>query len=293
MLSAAKCPKILRIRAAVRGLRSEAGRERLPEPRERPLDDFTRKLVRLGVCLWFVLLPLASLAQAAKEPTPPPAKAEPRPAPSTSPAPGPAPKTKEPAGQGDGARFRVRLRELEQRVEELKEQIRRSHTRLSLLSETVLSGGQSGGRLEIRFENELSAAWHIVEITVVFDGAVQYKRSDESGLISSQKSTPIFSGAVPAGDHTVQVLLKLRGHGFGIFSYLRGIEATVRQDHSFSLTSGQDIEVIAIGWESGGPTTPAEKRPDVRFHEVIKERQRSKARSVAPTTESGGSGGKR
>jgi hypothetical protein len=180
----------------------------------------------------------------------------------------------------DGTEFRVRVRELEQKVEQLKEQIRQSHARLSLLSDTILAGGQGGGRVHIRFENELSAAWHIVEITVVFDGAVQYKKSDESGALSAQKVTPIFSGAVPAGDHTLQVLIKLRGHGFGVFSYLRGIEASVRHDHSFSLTQGQDVEVVAVAWEKGGPTTPAEKRPDVRFHEVLHKASDKKAPAV-------------
>lgn len=187
----------------------------------------------------------------------------------------------------DGTEFRVRLRELEQKVEELKEQIRQSHARLSLLSDTILAGGQGGGRVHIRFENELSAAWHIVEITVVFDGAVQYKKSDESGALSAQKMTPIFSGAVPAGDHTLQVLIKLRGHGFGVFSYLRGIEASVRHDHSFSLTQGQDVEVVAVAWEQGGPTTPAEKRPDVRFHEVLHKASDGKAPAPARSRKKG------
>ena len=40
----------------------------------------------------------------------------------------------------DGATYSVRLRDLEARVDELKDQIRRSHTRLALLSDTILSG---------------------------------------------------------------------------------------------------------------------------------------------------------
>jgi len=201
-----------------------------------------------------------------------------------------APEAAPPSGGApavDGAEYRIRLRELEQKVEALKEQIRQSHARLSLLSDTILAGGQGGGRVNIRFENELSAAWHIVEITVVFDGAVQYKKSDDSGALSAQKKTPIFSGAVPAGDHTVQVLIKLRGHGFGVFSYLRGIEANVRHDHSFTLTAGQDIEVVAVAWEQGGPTTPAEKRPDVRFHEVLHKAAGQKATVPARSRKKG------
>ena len=41
----------------------------------------------------------------------------------------------------DGSTYAVRLRDLEQHIDELKEQIRRSHTRLSLLSDTILNGG--------------------------------------------------------------------------------------------------------------------------------------------------------
>ncbi len=51
----------------------------------------------------------------------------------------------------DGATYSVRLRDLEARVDELKDQIRRSHTRLALLSDTILSGGAAGSRAEVTF----------------------------------------------------------------------------------------------------------------------------------------------
>ena len=61
-----------------------------------------------------------------------------------------APATGAPAvpipAQADGATYSVRLRDLEARVDELKDQIRRSHTRLSLLADTILTGGPSGSR---------------------------------------------------------------------------------------------------------------------------------------------------
>jgi hypothetical protein len=165
----------------------------------------------------------------------------------------------------DGATYRVRLRDLEQRVDELKEQIRRSHTRLSLLSDTILAGASGGARAEIEFVNDLSGAWHLVEAVFVLDGAVQYKKTDDTGVLAKQRSIPIFSGSVPVGDHTLQVLLKLRGHGFGVFSYLRGIEASLKSDHSFTLTDGKVLELRVTAWEQGGPTTPVEEQPDIRF----------------------------
>jgi len=170
----------------------------------------------------------------------------------------------------DGATYRVRLRDLEQRVDELKEKIRQSHTRLSLLSDTVLSGAVGGARAEVVLENDLSGAWRLIEAVVVLDGAVQFKKTDDTGVLAAQKTIPIFTGSIPSGDHVLQVMLKLRGHGFGVFSYLRGIEATVRNDYAFTLNDGKMIELRAIAWEQGGPTTPVEEQPTVRFVENIR-----------------------
>ncbi len=170
----------------------------------------------------------------------------------------------------DGATYRVRLRDLEQKVDELKEQIRRSHTRLSLLSDTILSGASGGARAEIEFINDLSGAWHVVEAIFVLDGAVQYKKTDDTGVLAKQREIPIFSGSVPTGDHTLQVMLKLRGHGFGVFSYLRGMEASVRADHSFTLTDGKVLALKVTAWEQGGPTTPVEEQPAIRFQPTVR-----------------------
>lgn len=195
----------------------------------------------------------------------------------------------------DGATYRVRLRDLEQRVDELKEQIRRSHTRLSLLSDTILSGGSGGARAEIEFVNDLSGAWHLVEAIFVMDGAVQYKKTDDTGVLAEQKTIPIFSGSVPTGDHTLQVMLKLRGHGFGVFSYLRGIEASLKADHSFTLTDGKVLELRATAWEQGGPTTPVEEQPDVRFNQTIRNAgdapKPMPAKSASPKADASGTAG--
>jgi hypothetical protein len=162
------------------------------------------------------------------------------------------------------------MRELAQRVDELKEQIRRSHTRLSLLSDTILSGGVGGARAEIRFVNDLSSAFRMTRALFVLDGAVQYNKQDDSGRLSEQREIPIFNGSIPPGDHTLQVLISLQGHGYGVFSYLRGYHFEVKSSHSFTVTEGKTIELEAIAWEKGGVTTPLEERPDVRYVERIR-----------------------
>jgi hypothetical protein len=170
----------------------------------------------------------------------------------------------------DGATYVVRLRDLEQRIDELKEQIRRSHTRLSLLSDTILSGGVGGARAEIKFVNDMSSAFRLTRALVVLDGAVQYNKQDDSGALAEQKEIPIFSGSITPGDHTLQVLVKLRGHGYGVFSYLRGYQFEVKSDHSFTVTEGKTIELKVVAYEKGGVTTPLEQRPAVRYEQKLK-----------------------
>lgn len=178
----------------------------------------------------------------------------------------------------DGATYKVRLRDLEARVDELKEQIRRSHTRLSLLSETILAGGVGGARAEIVLGNELSGAFRIVRVLVVVDGAVQYNKQDAEGALSEQGEIPVYTGSIPPGDHTLQVLLELKGHGYGVFSYLKGYEIDLKSSHAFTVTDGKTAQIKIVAWEKGGVTTPLEQRPAIRYVEKV--RSGNQARSA-------------
>jgi hypothetical protein len=169
----------------------------------------------------------------------------------------------------DGPTYAVRLRDLEARVDELKDQIRRSHTRLALLSDTIMSGGAAGSRADVEFDNEMSNAFRLVRALFVIDGTVQYNRQDESGALADQKTIPIFSGSVPPGDHTVQVLLSFQGNGYGVFTYLKGYHFEVKSSHSFTSVEGRTLTLTATALEKGGVTTPLEQRPSVEWHEKV------------------------
>ena len=167
----------------------------------------------------------------------------------------------------NGATYSVRLRDLEQRVDELKDQIRRSHTRLALLSDTIVGGGTAGSSAEVDFDNEMSNAFELTRALIVIDGQVQYNRQDETGSLADQKSIPIFTGTMPPGDHTIQVALTFQGNGYGVFSYMKGIKFEVKSSHAFTAVEGKALTVTATAYEKGGATTPLEQRPDVQWHE--------------------------
>jgi hypothetical protein len=228
---------------------------------------------------------------ATSDPTPAPSAPAAKPAPSAA-APGDprAAATKPAPDAVDGGTYAVRLRDLEARVDELKEQIRRSHTRLSLLSDTILSGGVGGARAEIVFKNDLSGAFRLSRALFVLDGAVQYNKQDDSGALAGQEEIPIFKGSITPGDHTLQVLVRLRGHGYGVFSYLRGYQFEVKSTHSFSVTEGKEVALDVIAWEKGGVTTPLEQRPAVRYLERL--RDVGIGGGAAPDSDDGTGGGK-
>ena len=169
----------------------------------------------------------------------------------------------------DGATYAVRLRDLEARVDELKDQIRRSHTRLALLSDTILAGGAAGSRAEVVFKNEMSSAFRLTRALFVVDGAVQYNRQDDTGALADQKEIPIFNGSMPPGDHTVQVILNFQGNGYGVFTYLRGYKFEVKSAHSFTAVEGKTLALVATALEKGGVTTPLEQRPTIEWGEKI------------------------
>jgi hypothetical protein len=187
-----------------------------------------------------------------------------------------------------GGTYAVRLRDLEQRVDDLKDQIRRSHTRLALLSDTILGGGTAGSRAEVAYNNEMSGAFLLTRALFVVDGQIQYNRQDDSGALADQKQIPVFSGSVPPGDHTIQVSLTFQGNGFGVFSYLRGYKFEVKSSHSFTALEGKMLSVTATSYEKGGVTTPLEQRPTVDWNEKIQPLSASASSTSSATSPNNG-----
>jgi tetratricopeptide (TPR) repeat protein len=161
----------------------------------------------------------------------------------------------------------LRLHDLQAEINNLESKLRNSHSQLNLLSQTILSGGTGGARAQIQFLNELSDAFRVTQAMFVLDGAVQYNRRDTTGKLAAQKEIPVFSGLIPPGDHTLQVLIKLKGHGYGVFSYLRGYKFEVKSTHSFRTTGGKTMSLSVEAYEKGGVTTALEQRPALRFVE--------------------------
>ncbi|MCP4606865.1 MAG: hypothetical protein GY847_41215 [Proteobacteria bacterium] len=171
----------------------------------------------------------------------------------------------EPKAEIQKGTYTVRLRDLEDRVNRLKEQIFRSKARLSLLAETVLDRKIAGSKVTIVFRNEMGGSFRLVKATFLLDGGPIFNKSDESGNLSEREVINLYDGPVMPGDHTLSAVLHYRGHGYGIFSYLKGYSFKTRSSRTFTASEGKSLRLEVVGYEKGGVTTPLEERPDVRY----------------------------
>lgn len=169
----------------------------------------------------------------------------------------------------DAGTYAVKLRDLEQRINDLKEQIFRSKARLSLLAETVLQGVVAGAQTRIIHENKMSGSFQLVKAVYALDGAPILNRADEEGGLSDRDSFDVYNGSIVPGEHSLSVNLEYRGNGYGIFSYLKGYRFKVRSSHTFSAPEGKLVELKVVAYEKGGPTAPLEERPAVSYVERV------------------------
>lgn len=200
----------------------------------------------------------------------------------------------DPAAPIDAGTYAVRLRDLEQRINELKEQIFRSKARLSLLAETVLSGTIAGAQATLVHENRMSSSYKLVKAVYALDGAPIFNKADENGELGDRETFDIYNGAIVPGEHTLTVNLEYRGHGYGIFSYLQGYRFKVRSNYNFTAPEGRGVTIRVVGYEKGGPTAPLEDRPAIRYIERVSNRGEGGAAAAAggdaPPAPTGGGG---
>lgn len=183
-----------------------------------------------------------------------------------------------PGSNLDAGTYAVRLVDLEQRINELKEQVFRSKARLALLAETILQGVVGGSQNLVVLENGMTDTFELVGASFALDGAPVFYRADESGEFGKLPEVDVYNGAIVPGEHTLKVTLELRGRGFGVFSYLQGYHFTLTSSHPFTAPEGKAIKVRVVAYEQGGPMTPINERPNVRFEE-------SESESFVPQTE--------
>lgn len=158
----------------------------------------------------------------------------------------------------------LRLKQLEQRVQGLKERAWRAKARVGMLKEAVLGGGV-GARASIIHENKMGNSFRLIKLVYALDGTQLFSRTDKNGKLYKEKTFEIMNGSISPGSHTVSVLAVYQGHGYGVLSYLKKYKYTVRSSHTFTANEGKGTALRAKAFEKGGITTKLKDRPALDF----------------------------
>lgn len=159
--------------------------------------------------------------------------------------------------------FDLRLRELEDRVNELKENIFRSKSRLMLLREQILQRGIGGSRVIMRHRNTLSGAFRVESASYALDGSQVFNSSTDARDLSN--TFTYYEASVQPGAHNLSVTLRIVGNRMGVFNYMDGYEFTLRDSFAFTIEDGQTLTLTAEAYERTGGEVSIEDRPRMRF----------------------------
>jgi hypothetical protein len=207
------------------------------------------------------------------------------PAPAVEPAPDGAAAS---ASEADEA-YELKLRNLEERVNELKEKIFRTKARILQLQETVVTGSiGAGARAVLVHRNEMGGAFKLTSVQYALDSQPIFKKVDVDGDLDGIEEKEIFSGNIVPGNHNIAVQLVFQGQGFGFFSYVKGYKFKVTSSYTFTAEEGKIIRVKVVGFERGGITTSLEERPAVRYDIQIEKLTPERAKTLQEKAEETG-----
>lgn len=144
----------------------------------------------------------------------------------------------------------LKLRNLEEKINSLKDKVFRAKQRLATLQETVLSGALAGARASVVHRNEVGPTFDLISVVYYLDEAPVFKWV-EGGGVDIKTGMSVFDGSVVPGPHHLSAYLIFRGSGYGVFSYMRGYTFKLKAGYSFNVEEGQLVEVSVTAEDRG------------------------------------------
>lgn len=161
--------------------------------------------------------------------------------------------------------YKDQIAQIEEQVNELKEEVFRSRTRIDILKETVLAIGISDAQVEIIHRNEMGANFKLERVLYSIDGSTHSYDLKTTPDLDAREELTIFKGQITPENHTILVELIYRGNGFGIFSYLQAYRFTLNNTYSFRPENGKRHVIKGVAYEKEGLGLDLTERPAIRF----------------------------
>ena len=162
------------------------------------------------------------------------------------------------------ANYDAKIKQLEERVGDLKEKIFRTKTRLLLLEETMLGGVIGGAKLVVTHHNELTGLFKLASAAYYLDGNLIFRKNDTNGDLAKQEKLELFSNPITASNHLVSVYMVYQGDN-SMFTYLKGLEVKLKSSYAFVAKEGKACQLDVIGYDRGGALMDMKDRPAITY----------------------------
>jgi hypothetical protein len=160
-----------------------------------------------------------------------------------------------------GESARARLKALELKVQALKEKVSQVERHAAGIRERVLG---TAGVTTIRQANRLGRSFRLLQATYVLDGHQIFARKDKGGDLDV-RDLDVLQVRLQPGAHTLAVVLRYRGHGYGVFDYFNKYRFTIKESYTFTVAVQGETRVVVEAYERGDATTPMAERPASRL----------------------------
>jgi hypothetical protein len=141
------------------------------------------------------------------------------------------------------------------------------------LQEMVIGGDvTTGAKAVIIHRNEMGSSFYLESVSYALDGAPIYSKADLDGDLDKREEFEVFNGRVVPGNHQLAVQMVFRGHGFGVFSYLKDYKFKAQSAYTIEAAPGKVVTLKVVGYEKGGFTSELKDRLNIKYvQEVQKE----------------------
>jgi hypothetical protein len=190
-------------------------------------------------------------------------------------------------GQNPSKAYDMEIKELETKIDDLKDKVFQSKSRIVLLKETVLGGNLSGSRATIIHDNRLGSQFTLERALYSLDGSRVFNKVGKDALAGKNELT-VYDGSITTGNHNVSIVLEYKGSGYGIFNYMDGYEVRITSSCQFQAQAGKATTLRVKAVKKGGAFTRVENQPGIQCRITETELSKNKMESLQAEGSSSG-----
>ncbi len=130
-----------------------------------------------------------------------------------------------------------------QRLNTIQRQVPPKREQLPIFGDVHTENTGGNPTAKIMLENDAGGAFKLVKAIVYLDKIKIFDQVQDDGIVDAGESSTIFKSRLPAGSHTLSGYYVYQGHGYGIFTYMKGFMIGLKSGQQFSIRGGKSTSV--------------------------------------------------